>query len=215
MSITGTELLEKNQQIYNNGKIMGRIKSALEIALERTSEVKSDKTSINQFEAKQRGKKFANEYLEEGEKNIADFIKLCPAEQRDSLKQGLFETLLSQICLPSSKADEKRIENAGKGLCAVINNNRFAALFKHLTQILSQYLEEASQYEELLKRQYAPKLKQKEEELSRRLGRQVRIDPFQDPEFIAFYNQNFNALKASYQNAVDQFREEARQFYDN
>jgi hypothetical protein len=189
---------------------MGRIKSALEIALERTSEVKSDKASINQFEAKQRGKKFANEFLEESGKSIADFIKQCPAEQRDSLRQGLFETLLSQICLPASKSDAKRIENAGKGLTAVITTSRFAALFKHLTQILSQYLEETTQYEELLKRQYAPKLKQKEDELSRRLGRQVRIDPFQDPEFIAFYNQNLNALKANYQAAVDQFREEAR-----
>ena len=194
---------------------MGRIKSALEIALERTSEVKSDKTSITQFEAKQRGKKFANEYLETEGKNIADYIKQCPAEQRSSLQQGLFETLLSQITLPASQADQERIDNAGKGLAVVINNSRFSALFKQLAQVLSQYIEETAQLEELLKRQYAPKLKQKEEELARRLGRQVRIDPFQDPEFIAFYNQNINALKANYQSAIDHFREEARRFRAN
>ena len=193
---------------------MGRIKSALEIALERTSEVKSDKSSINQYEAKLRGKKFANEYLEDSEKNIADFIKQCPAEQLDSLKQGLFDALISQVNLPSTQADQKRIDNAGKGLAAIINNNRFNTFFKQLSQVLSQYLEEIAQYGELMKRQYAPKLRQKEEELSRRMGREIRIDPFQDPEFAAFYSQNANALKANYQGAIDQFRDEARRFFE-
>jgi hypothetical protein len=193
---------------------MGRIKSALEIALERTSEVKSDKTSISQFEAKQRGKKFANEYLDDPGKNIADFIKQCPAEQRDSLQQGIFDTLVSQITLPASKADEERIANAGKGLAALINNKQFSALLNQLFQVFAQYMSESAQYGELLKRQYAPELRQKEEELSRRLGQEIRLDPFHDPEFVAIYNQNMNALKDNYQLAVDQFREETRRFFE-
>jgi hypothetical protein len=46
------------------------------------------------------------------------------------------------------------------------------------------------------------------------MGREVRIDPFQDPEFIAFYNQSLNALKANYQAAVDQVRAEAMRLYN-
>ncbi|MCL2472918.1 MAG: hypothetical protein FWF26_04500, partial [Treponema sp.] len=53
------------------------------------------------------------------------------------------------------------------------------------------------------------KLRQKEEELTRRLGRQIKLDPFQDPEFTAFYNQNMNTLKENYIAAVDQIKEEA------
>ena len=189
---------------------MGRIKSALEIALERTSEVKSDKASIEQFEAKQRGKKLANEYLENPELNIADMVKQCPDEQRESLKQGLFETFVSQISLPVNTDDKKRVEAAGKGLAMLINTNRFTALLKQVPQLIEQYQDEAAQYEEAIKRQYAPKLRQKEEELSRRMGRDVRIDPFQDPEFAVFFNQNMNALKANYQVAIDQFKDEAR-----
>ncbi|MCL2879552.1 MAG: hypothetical protein FWF29_04830 [Treponema sp.] len=194
---------------------MGRIKSALELALEKTSEIKSDKASISQFDAKQRGKKFANEYLEKPDSNISDYIGQCPAEERQSLKQGLFETLISQITLPSSKNDEERIENAGKGLTVLINNNKFNSLFKQVVQLLTQFLEEAGQFEEHLKRQYAPKLRQKEEEMSRRMGREIRIDPLQDPEFIQFFNQNVNALKANYQNEINLFKEEARRFFKN
>ena len=86
-------------------------------------------------------------------------------------------------------------------------------LFQQFMEAISQYLEEAAQFEEAIKRQYAPKLRQKEEELSRRFGRNVKLDPFQDPEFVAFFNQNLNALKANYQAAVDQVREEAIQLF--
>jgi hypothetical protein len=194
---------------------MGRIKSALEIALERTESVKSDKTTIDLYEAKQRGKKLANEFLEDPKLNLEEEFKKSPKDLLGSLKQGFFDVLVSQITLPSAPGDEKRIEAAGKGLQTVIGGSRFAALYKQLVQILSQYLDQAGQYEEAIKRQYAPKLRQKEEELSRRLGREVRIDPFQDPEFAAFYNQNMTALKGNYEAALNQIREGAIGLFGN
>jgi hypothetical protein len=188
---------------------MGRIKSALEIALEKTESVRSDKGSISQFETRQRGKKLANEFLEEpGKALLEDEIKKTPKEDQNSLRQGMFDVLLSQIMLPLTAEDQKRTEAAGRGLLAVIGGSRLGALLKQFSQVLNQYLEKTSQYEEAIKRQYAPKLRQKEEELSRRLGRPVQIDPFQDPEFAAFYNQNMNQLKADYQAVADQVREE-------
>jgi hypothetical protein len=193
---------------------MGKIKTALEIALERTETVKSDKGSIGQFEAKRQGKKIANEFIEDPSRSLEDAIKKAPKEQRESLKQGIFEVLLSQITLPLTKDDEKRIQAAGKGLGAVIPGSRFSGQYKQFTQLLSRYLDEAAQYEKAIQRQYEPKLRQKEEELARRYGRQVRLDPFQDPEFVAFYNQNMNALKGNYQGAVDQIREEARRCFE-
>ncbi|GHV16945.1 hypothetical protein FACS189493_3670 [Spirochaetia bacterium] len=188
---------------------MGRIKSALEIALERTESVSGDKSSIDKFEAKQKGKKIANEFLEGTFPSLEEGIKQFPKDQQEALKQGIFDVLISQITLPAAKEDEKRIEAAGKGLQTVLNNSRFNSLYKQLTEALSRYLDEAAQYDEAIRRQYAPKLRQKEEELARRLGRQVQLDPFQDPEFVAFYNQNMSALKDNYQAAVDEVREQA------
>ncbi|MCL2244223.1 MAG: hypothetical protein FWC03_07120 [Treponema sp.] len=191
---------------------MGVIKTALEIAMERTESVKSDKSSIDQFDAKQRGKKLANAFLA-GEADISNEIKKTDSSQRDSLKHGVFDVLISQITLPADKDDEKRIENAGKGLSIIINNSRFNAIHKQLTQLFSQYLQEAAQYEQAIRQQYGPKLRQKEEELSRRVGREVHIDPFQDPEFVVFYNQHMNALKGNYQSLIDKAKEEAQMMF--
>jgi uncharacterized protein YukE len=193
---------------------MARIKSALEIAMERTESVKGDKGRIDQFEAKQRGKRMANSFLEDPKINLEEEIKKVPPEQRDALKQGIFDVLVSQVILPLSKDDEKRIETVGRGLYSIIGDSRFAALYKQFIQTLSQYLDEVDRYGEAIQRQYAPKLRQKEEELARRFGRPVQIDPLQDPEFVAYYNQNMNALKANYQSLADQVREQAVSLFE-
>jgi hypothetical protein len=188
---------------------MGTIKSALELALERTEGIKSDKASIGLFEAKQQGKKLANEFLSDGT-SIEDAIKKAPKELRDGIRQGAFDILVSQINLPAQPEDAKRLEAVGKGLAAVIGDHRFSMLYEQFGGAVSQYMEESAQFEEAIKRQYAPKLRQKEEELARRLGRAVKIDPFQDPEFVAFYTQNVNALKSNYEALVVQVREQAQ-----
>jgi len=193
---------------------MGKIKSALEIALERTESVKSDKDSIGQFESKQNGKKLANAFLSGAEKSLEDEIKKVKAEEQASFKQGVFDVLISQITLPGVKEDLKRIGEAGEGLHIIIGGKHFGEIAKQIVQIASQYLNEAAQYEDVIKRQYAPRLKQKEEELSRRMGRQVKLDPFQDPEFAAFFNQNMSSLKENYQTAIDQAREEAIRLFE-
>ena len=192
---------------------MGVIKTALEIALEKTDKVKSDKSGIGQFEVKKRGKKLANAFLD-GEVDLAGEIKKTPAQDRESLKQGIFDVFVAKIALPAAKEDEKRIEKLGKGLSVVINNSEFNEMYRQLTQLFAQYLKEASQYEQMINQQYAPKLRQKEEELSRRFGREVRIDPFQDPEFAAFYNQHIKALRGNYEPVVEQAREEAKRMFN-
>ncbi|MDR1301936.1 MAG: hypothetical protein LBK43_05650 [Treponema sp.] len=193
---------------------MGRIKSALEIVLERTESVKSDKAGIEQFEAKQQGKRLANEFLADPKKSLEEALKKAPKEARERIKQGIFDVLSAQITLPASREDEKRLDLVGKGLQAVIGDPKFSTMYKQFTQIISRYLNEAAQYEEAIKRQYAPKLRKKEEEFARRTGRQIQLDPFQDPEFVALYHQHLNLLKENYMTTVKDIQEQALLFFE-
>jgi hypothetical protein len=190
---------------------MGRIKSALEIALERTETVKGDRERISNYETRQRGKKLAGVFLEGGV-SFEGEIKKLNGEEREALRQGIFDVLLPQVSLPQSEEDLGRIEKAGKGLAA-LTGVQFSRLYAQFVQALRQYLEETEEFDQAIKQQYAPKLRQKEEELARRLGRELRLDPFQDPEFVAFYNQNMNSLKGKYQSLVEQVRAEAARVF--
>jgi hypothetical protein len=193
---------------------MGKIKSALELALERTDSIKGDRSSIDQYEAKQRGKKLANAFLENPKEGLEGELKKCPKEELKALKQGMFDLLVSQIKLPAAKDDQARIEAVGRGLLAIIKDDRFGALYKQFRQAIAQYIDETARYDEALRSQYAPKLRQKEEELSRRLGTEVRLDPLQDPEFVKVYSQTMNALRENYQALVDQVREQANLLFE-
>ena len=191
---------------------MAVIKTALEIALERTEDIKSDKSTIDQFDAKQQGKRLANAFLA-GEADLAAEIKKTPAPQQESLKQGIFDVLITQIALPVVKEDEQRLEKTGKGLQSVVRNRQFGEFYQQLMQIIARYLQEAAHYDQAIRQQYAPKLRRKEEELSRQLGREISIDPMQDPEFAAFYNQNIKAFKSNYEDIIEQAKEEVRRFF--
>jgi hypothetical protein len=193
---------------------MGRIKSALELALERTEQVQGDKDSIEQYEAKRLGKKLASEYLEgdEAAPELGTAIKKTASAVRASFMDGLLEVFLARISLPRDEADVKRLDTLGKGLQTVIGNPRFSALWKQFQALAARYLDEEAQYDDAIRRQYEPQLRQKEAELSRRLGQTVRIDPFQDPEFAAFYKKNMDAFKARYDAAVQDAREQVKSF---
>ena len=91
---------------------MGIIKTALEIAQEKTETVKSDKSSIDQFNAKQNGKKLANSFLS-GDADIEEELKKAPADTVKSFRRGIFDVLVAQLILPGSKEDEKRLEKLG------------------------------------------------------------------------------------------------------
>jgi hypothetical protein len=182
---------------------MGRIKSALELALERTEDVVGDRRSLETAEAKRRGKKLAGEYLEEpGAHPIEAALKQEAADTRDAFRQGVFEVFISRVSLPSNERDIGKFAALGSGLQALAGDPRISAIFRQLEAAAKSYLDETAQYEDAIMRQYAPQLKQKEAELSRRMGQQVRIDPFQDPEFIAFYKKNMDALKANYEAVI-------------
>ena len=193
---------------------MGRIKSALELALERTEDVRGDRGSLEQYEARRQGSKLANEFLEDGASGalLETALKKASGAVKAALTEGMLDVFVARISLPADEKALKRLDTLGKGLQTVIRNLNFSALWKKFEAAAARYLDEAAQYEDAIMRQYAPQLRQKEAELSRRLGQAVRIDPFQDPEFAAFYKKNMDALKSNYEALVQDTRKQTAAF---
>ena len=120
---------------------------------------------------------------------------------------------ISQLALPSSREDLKRIESIAKGLQILINEGLFTAIVKQFSVILNRFLDESDQYDQGIRAQYEPVLREKEEKLSRQLGQKVTLDPFQDAEFVAFYNKNMQNLRQNYETVVVQVKEQADVFF--
>ena len=189
---------------------MAMIKSALEIALERTKDIKADPKALASLEAKQEGKRLAGECLNNPEEmDFATRFAATAKERKEQIREGAFEVFIARIQLPITAIADPEMEMAplAAGI-KVLNTTPFGekkiqAIFDQLAGFLKQYLEDAKRVEEAIRKQYAPRLKQKEQEMSARMGRPVRIDPMNDPDFAAFYKQNVGQMRDQYQDALD------------
>lgn len=194
------------------------IKSALEIALERTKDLKADPKAAAAAEARQEGMRLAGEFLADPE--AVDFPKRLAAitkDKKDAARAGAFDVFVARMQLPSSALADPASELApvAAGLKALnaapFGEKKIQDLFAQLGGFLGQYQEDAKKVDEAIRKQYAPRLKQKEQEMSARMGRPVRLDPMNDPDFAAFYKQNVGQMKAQYQDALDRAKEDLAQ----
>ena len=203
---------------------MAMIKSALELALERTKNLEVDEVSIEAGRIKTEGRKTAGKFLGDAEAvDLAAAIAAIEAPNREHFRKSVFEVFLAQIQLPSSLFDAEKLAAIGSGLGAIARmapapvkgglagagaDKKAVALVQQISAFLAKYLEEVKRVEQAIRSQWAPKLKEKQRQMAARVGHDVHLDPMADPEFAAFYKQNFEALRANYSDALERAKGE-------
>lgn len=194
---------------------MALIRSALEIAMERTQGLEADTAALQAVERRRDGKRLAAEFLADPVSvDLKARIEAQPKDVRQRLREGAFDTLATRIQLPATKTLEVEAEFAilARGFAALANapfaDKRVQGLFQQLSAFLKQFLDDAEQLDKGLRRQFEPRLKQREQEAAARTGRAVRLDPMSDPEFVKVYQQQAGKLKAQYQQALDQAKQD-------
>lgn len=193
---------------------MGEIKSALELALERTAGVQGDKKSVEEHEHKQKGKRLLSQLTENPKLDIKKELSHYKGEERKWVVDGFVEVALSNIALPTTEADLGRLDPIKNGLATALGKKaEIEYLFDQAHQLLTQYLENRQQLIEHVRNQFAQRVRQKEEEFARQYGSSVRLDPAQDPEFAGVLQQNMRQLQGQYQQVLDQLREEVRRLH--
>lgn len=194
---------------------MSKIKSALELALEKTEGVKYDKENLKADNSRKEGKKLAAEFLQsyaEGEPiNLAKRLKDYSGKDLGWVKDGFFQVLVSNLILPLDESYTQRFQGISDGILEMVKDKKNAGhILKQINQFFSQYLANQKQLAENLEAQYAPKLRQKEKELARQLGTEIHLSPQSDPEFAGLLKKQLSHLEARYQEALMQVKEELK-----
>jgi hypothetical protein len=196
---------------------MAQIKSALELALEKTRDLKADPAVLEAGELRQEGKRCAGRYLENpSSMDLAAKIESLTKDKRPMLKAGMHEIFSAQLQLPTNDAAMEKLAVVGAGYAALAGGSglvagavgavavkRIQALFQQLEAFLRRYLEDMKNVDQVIRKQWAPKLREKERAMAARMGQEIRLDPMSDPEFAAFYKQNVGAVRDQYQAALD------------
>ncbi len=194
---------------------MSEIKSALELALEKTENVQGDRKSLEMHEHKQIGKRLVSKVIDGEEIDIAAEFARFEGEKLEWVKDGFFEVLLMNIKLPNDDLEMQRIRRLEDGFQVVIRDTKqLRELFKQLDSLLGQYLDNRRQMIEAVRQQFEGRMRQKEQEMQRQMGSQVRMDPASDPEFAQYLRENMNRLQGQYTGVLDQVKQQLQQLYD-
>jgi len=185
------------------------IKSSLEIALERTKDVQADPENLQASGFVTAGKKLVSQYLNDPEISLARNIRKHDGKERQWLSQGVFDALSSNLALPSDEYGIKRNRRAMEGFSAILRDQRRLRIMgQQIEQFFAEYFQERQQLKQNVDRQYGPRLQQKEEELARRTGTRVRLDPATDPEYVQLLRQQMALLEDRYGNVLQQVKQE-------
>ena len=178
------------------------IKSALELALERTKDIESDPEHIQEYESKQSGKKLAAHFVKDLTMNVQADIKKHPAPCRRWVKEGFWEVLMTYIALPSTPDSIQKLTIARKGCQIVLKHAlNLKLLFDEIEKILNQYLENKQTFIEKLRAQFIHAQQQ------HGTGSNM-TDPAYDPRFSEQLQKGMQELEQHYGTVLNKIKEE-------
>ena len=132
------------------------------------------------------------------------------------MREGLIQSLLANLVLP---LDEFALRQGTSRSATVVAGRggrrarKVSAIFGQLENFFREYLDERKRWSRPSSGSTRPKLKKKEEEMSRQMGQRVRINPAQDPEFQALLAQYLSQLDLKYDEVLANAKEEIRQLF--
>ena len=193
---------------------MGEIKSALDIAMERSSGISTDKSSLEAEEYVKKGKMIVSGFLGDQEATLDGCFKGIDSGQIDRVKEGMFQALNANLVLPQDQTKIDDLPRIEEGFHKIIDNSKkLKMLFEQLKGFFGEYIDSKTRIYEQLTAQYMPRLRQKEEAMSKQYGTRVHLKPESDPEFMQILKSNLAQFESQYSNVLGQAKEELRSMF--
>lgn len=194
---------------------MGKIKSAWEIALEKTESIEIDENRIRHNATIDAIRRIAGSYLLSDEDTEEKTAAALAAYSDEDLKEALGQSIINSISLPLTDEEEsKKSQRLAFLLSIALKGNGEAEDF--LSQILThvaQYPKHRKQLMEQLKSQFEPMLKEKEERMRQQYGEAPHLTMENDKECREMANKYLERLQKQYQDTLDDAKQQLKELF--
>lgn len=197
---------------------MALLKSAWEIALEKTENIEADPEKIRRDMTLNEGRRLAGSFLSDPENDgsqLEQAYRSAKREDKPLLKRGLASTVVLNVALPQSPDYEQRIAKM-RHIAEIIDGNESdtVQLLGQIGQFMGKYLQARDSLLDRAKQQYAPMYEDKKERMMQKYGKTTNLPLDQDPEFIQLLQKNYNQLSNQYQQVLEQAKEQLKQAWE-
>lgn len=194
---------------------MGRIKSAWEIALEKTESIEVDENKIRHNANIDAIRRKAGAYLLSDEDTEESTKTELSKYGQDDLKEALGQTIINSLTLPQTDMGESKKPQRLLFLLSIALpgnvevENFMNDVFKHM----AQYPQHREQMMEQLKSQFEPMLREKEERMRAQYGEAPHLTFENDKECREMANKYLERLQDQYQKTLDDAKEQLKEVF--
>ena len=189
---------------------MSKIRSAWEIALEKTENIEVDRDKLRREENIRKARSLAGSFLNGDEQMTASDLEKQYAEIEDqsAAREGIKLSLMQNITLSTEEDVTNRYEKL-LALASLISKGNAGVmdLMNQIISFLRQYPQHRKQLVEQLKQHFAPMLEQKAAQLKEKYGQDVPLSVENDPEFLKIAQQNLDQLAKQYEDTLKDAKE--------
>ncbi len=192
---------------------MSKIRSALEIALERTESVESNPQRIEEETLTKEGQRLVSKYLYEHALTLEEIQEELSGKQptqRKYLISGIAHALTANISIPQSGAPIDHLPAIKTAVETLAPDDEMSEQFNRIEQFFQQYQQQTAQIRSSLEQQYEPKLRQKQQQYAQQYGRMVELTFEQDPEFLELLNKHIQQLDEQYRSVLDEVKDQIK-----
>ncbi len=183
---------------------MGKIKSALEIALERSNDIDIDVNKIKEKELEKKGKALVGSYLNDLTKTpdyVLNNLKKFNNKDIILVKKGINETIINNIKLPKDSLFETSFNHLSKlSIELSTDKAKTKELFENINKLFLSYNDSKEQLVEKIKEQFA------------QINQNPDVPLEQNPEFMKILENNFNSLNEQANQMLENFMMQIKEF---
>lgn len=194
--------IERKIGIFRDrGENMSRIKSAWELALEKTKDIEIDENKYRAGVLEKEGMALAGKYLNDAQMSDEELSKKYNAYSADELvivKKGIINTVFSNLGLPSDDMYEMRFERIVALVVLIADQNSQAiSSIRQIGELFAQYVKHRDDFIQRMQEQVQQAM-------------QENPEAFNSKQYTQLIQQNLKKLEAQYQGALDNAKEGLR-----
>lgn len=194
---------------------MAIIKSAWELALEKTATLEADPVKIQRDLKIKEGRQLAANFLMDMDVTQEDTQKkydAYPKKDKLIIREGMALTLLANLTLPRTPLFKESFPQLlALGTIVAEGDEQITGLLGQVENFFTQYLTNQEDLIERMKQQFGPHLEQKQAQMRQQYGPNFVLRPEQDPEFMKLLDKNLAQLDEQYNGILDQAKDQMKE----
>lgn len=177
---------------------MARIKSAWELALEKTKDIEIDESKYRTGVLEKEGMALAGKFLNDAqmaEEELANKYNAYSSEDIVAVKQGVVNTIFSNLGLPSDNLYEMRFERLVTLVALVADEESQAvSTIRQIGELFAQFIQHRQDFISRMQEQIKQAMQENPEQVN-------------SSQYTQLIQQNLKKLDAQYQGALDNAKE--------